>query len=168
MRVFLLLLLLFPVLELFVLVKVGMSIGFLPTFLLVVAGSMLGVFVVRIAGVATALSARQSLARGELPAQQMLDGLMMTIGGGLLVLPGFISDVLGLLFLMPFTRRLIVGKVRNRAEAQAARQRAFAENMHAANSTGPMHPGAARPEARRPEVIEGEVIEGEYEPLDKK
>jgi UPF0716 protein FxsA len=168
MRVFLLLLLLFPVLELFVLVKVGMSIGFLPTFLLVVAGSMLGVFVVRIAGVATALSARQSLARGELPAQQMLDGLMMTIGGGLLVLPGFISDVLGLLFLMPFTRRLIVGKVRNRAEAQAARQRAFAENMHAANSTGPMHPGAARPEARRPEVIEGEVIEGEFEPLDKK
>ncbi|UZJ61428.1 membrane protein FxsA [Pseudomonas sp. KU26590] len=168
MRVFLLLLLLFPVLELFVLVKVGMSIGFLPTFLLVVAGSMLGVFVVRIAGVATALSARQSLARGELPAQQMLNGLMMTIGGGLLVLPGFISDVLGLLFLMPFTRRLIVGKVRNRAEAQAARQRAFAENMHAANSAGPMHPGAARPEARRPEVIEGEVIEGEYEPLDKK
>lgn len=168
MRVFLLLLLLFPVLELFVLVKVGMSIGFLPTFLLVVAGSMLGVFVVRIAGVATALSARQSLARGELPAQQMLDGLMMTIGGGLLVLPGFISDVLGLLFLMPFTRRLIVGKVRNRAEAQAARQRAFAENMHAANSAGPMHPGAARPEARHPEVIEGEVIEGEYEPLDKK
>lgn len=168
MRVFLLLLLLFPVLELFLLVKVGMSIGFLPTFLLVVAGSMLGVFVVRIAGVATALSARQSLARGELPAQQMLDGLMMTIGGGLLVLPGFISDVLGLLFLMPFTRRLIVGKVRNRAEAQAARQRAFAENMHAANSAGPMHPGAARPEARRPEVIEGEVIEGEFEPLDKK
>lgn len=168
MRVFLLLLLLFPVLELFVLVKVGMSIGFLPTFLLVVAGSMLGVFVVRVAGVATALSARQSLARGELPAQQMLDGLMMTIGGGLLVLPGFISDVLGLLFLMPFSRRLIVGKVRNRAQAQAARQRAFAENMHAANSAGPMHPGAARPEARRPEVIEGEVIEGEFEPLDKK
>ncbi len=168
MRVFLLLLLLFPVLELFVLVKVGMSIGFLPTFLLVVAGSMLGVFVVRVAGVATALSARQSLARGELPAQQMLDGLMMAIGGGLLVLPGFISDVLGLLFLMPFSRRLIVGKVRNRAEAQAARQRAFAENMHAANSAGPMHPGAARPEARRPEVIEGEVIEGEFEPLDKK
>ncbi len=168
MRVFLLLLLLFPVLELFVLVKVGMSIGFLPTFLLVVAGSMLGVFVVRVAGVATALSARQSLARGELPAQQMLDGLMMTIGGGLLVLPGFISDVLGLLFLMPFSRRLIVGKVRNRSEAQAARQRAFAENMHAANSAGPMHPGAARPEARRPEVIEGEVIEGEFEPLDKK
>ena len=173
MRVFLLLILLFPVLELFVLVKVGMSIGFLPTFLLVVGGSMLGILVVRVAGLATALSARQSLARGELPAQQMLSGLMMTIGGGLLVLPGFISDVLGLICLLPFTRRLLISKVRQRAEAQASRQRAFADDLR---STGPAspgfvhpgHPGTAQPGARRPEVIEGEVIEGEFEPLDKK
>jgi len=165
MRAFLLLLLLFPVLELFVLVKVGMSIGFLPTFLLVVGGSMLGIFVVRVAGLATAMSARQSLARGELPAQQMMDGLMMTVGGGLLVLPGFISDVLGLICLMPFTRRVLVSKVRQRAEAAASRQRAFADDLR---SAGPTNPGAGRPGARRPEVIEGEVIEGEYEPVDKK
>jgi UPF0716 protein FxsA len=164
MRAFLLLLLLFPVLELFVLVKVGMSIGFLPTFLLVVAGSMLGIFVVRVAGFATAMRARESLARGELPAQQMMDGLMMTVGGGLLVLPGFISDVLGLICLMPFTRRLLVSKVRQRAEASASRQRAFADDLR---SAGSMHPGAGRPGARQPEVIEGEVIEGEYEPVDK-
>jgi UPF0716 protein FxsA len=162
MRAFLLLLLLFPVLELFVLVKVGMSIGFLATFLLVVVGSMLGVFVVRVAGLATAMSARESLARGELPAQQMMDGLMMTVGGGLLVLPGFISDVLGLICLMPFTRRLLVNKVRQRAQDQAARQRAFADDMHSAGPT------ASRPGTRQPEVIEGEVIEGEFEPLDKK
>ncbi|TDV69993.1 FxsA family protein [Pseudomonas sp. LP_7_YM] len=165
MRVFLLLLLLFPVLELFVLVKVGMSIGFLPTFLLVVAGSMLGVVVVRVAGLATAISARASLARGELPAQQMMNGLMMTVGGGLLVLPGFISDVLGLICLMPFTRRLLVSKVRQRAEAAASRQRAFADDLRSSGATGP---GAARPGARQPEVIEGDVIEGEYEPVDKK
>jgi len=165
MRAFLLLLLLFPVLELFVLVKVGMSIGFLATFLLVVAGSMLGVFIVRVAGLATAMSARESLARGELPAQQMMDGLMMTVGGGLLVLPGFISDVLGLICLLPFTRRMLVGKVRQRAEEQARRQRAFADDIR---STGPFDPGAGRPESRKPEVIEGEVIEGEYEPVDKK
>ncbi len=165
MRAFLLLLLLFPVLELFVLVKVGMSIGFLATFLLVVAGSMLGIFVIRVAGLATAMSARESLARGELPAQQMMDGLMMTVGGGLLVLPGFISDVLGLICLLPFTRRLLVSKVSQRAQDQAMRQRAFADDLR---STGPVNPGAAHPGARKPEVIEGEVIEGEFEPLDKK
>lgn len=168
MRAFLLLLLLFPVLELFVLVKVGMSIGFLPTFLLVVAGSMLGFFVIRVAGLATAMSARESLARGELPAQQMMDGLMMTVGGGLLVLPGFIGDVLGLICLMPFTRRLLANKVRQRAEASATRQRAFADDLRSAGSAGTGHPGATRPGARQPEVIEGEVIEGEYEPVDKK
>ncbi len=164
MRAFLLLLLLFPVLELFVLVKVGMSIGFLATFLLVVAGSMLGFFVIRVAGLATAMSARESLARGELPAQQMLDGLMMTVGGGLLVLPGFISDVLGLVCLLPFTRRLLVTQVSQRAQAQARRQRAFADDLH---SNGPVNPGASHPGARRPDVIEGEVIEGEFEHRDK-
>ncbi|MFJ3482305.1 FxsA family protein [Pseudomonas sp. NPDC090202] len=165
MRALLLLLLLFPVLELFVLVKVGMSIGFLATFLLVVAGSMLGIFVIRVAGLATAMSARESLARGELPAQQMMDGLMMTVGGGLLVLPGFISDVLGLICLLPFTRRLLASKVRQRAEDQARRQRTFADDLR---SAGPFHGGTARPAQRQPEVIEGEVIEGEYEPVDKK
>ncbi|EPN60677.1 phage T7 F exclusion suppressor FxsA, partial [Pseudomonas syringae pv. actinidiae ICMP 19096] len=112
MRVFLLLFLLFPVLELFLLVRVGMSIGFLWTFLLVVATSMLGLFVMRVAGFATALRARESLARGELPAQEMLEGLMVAVGGGLLLLPGFISDILGVICLLPITRRLLINKVR--------------------------------------------------------
>lgn len=147
MRFFLLFLLLFPVLELFVLIRVGMSIGFLATFLLLVAGSLLGIFVIRVAGLATALRTRESLARGELPAGEMLDGLMMVVGGGLLLLPGFISDVLGLLMLMPFSRRFVADKVRRRAEDQALRQRAFADD--------PAH-GAAREGARQPNVIEGE------------
>lgn len=154
MRVFLLLFLLFPVLELFVLVKVGMAIGFLPTFLLVVASSMLGVFLIRVAGFATALRARESLARGELPAQQMLEGLMVAVGGGLLLLPGFISDVLGLICLLPVTRRVLVNKLRKRAEEQAIRQRAFADDLQAGG--GPERPGAIHPGSRQPNVIEGE------------
>jgi UPF0716 protein FxsA len=154
MRVFLLLFLLFPVLELFVLVRVAMSIGFLPTFLLVVASSMLGLFIIRTAGFATALTARASLARGELPAQQMLQGLMVAVGGGLLLLPGFISDVLGIICLLPITRRVLVDKVRRRAEEQAIRQRAFAEDLHA-RGRAPEH-DVPRPGARQPDVIEGE------------
>ncbi|MCF5071571.1 membrane protein FxsA, partial [Pseudomonas syringae] len=91
MRPFLLLFLLFPVLELFVFVKVAGSIGFFPALLLVILGSMFGVFVLRVAGLATALRARESLNRGELPAQTMLEGLMLALAGGLLILPGFIS-----------------------------------------------------------------------------
>lgn len=160
MRVFLLLFLLFPVLELFILVKVGMSIGFLWTFLLVLATSMLGLFIMRVAGIATALSARESLARGQLPAQQMLEGLMVAVGGGLLLLPGFLSDILAVVCLLPFTRRLLIGKLRKRAEDQAMRQRAFADDLqayqHAAQPPGTDRPSAIHAPTRQPDVIEGE------------
>ena len=71
MRAFLLLFLIFPVLELFVFVKVSAAIGFFPALLLIIAGSALGVLVMRVAGLATALRARESLQRGELPAEDM-------------------------------------------------------------------------------------------------
>ncbi|WP_024697727.1 FxsA family protein [Pseudomonas avellanae] len=164
MRVFLLLFLLFPVLELFLLVRVGMSIGFLWTFLLVVATSMLGLFVMRVAGFATALRARESLARGELPAQEMLEGLMVAVGGGLLLLPGFISDILGVICLLPITRRLLINKVRRRAENQAMRQRAFADDLQTQANHGP---ASHRPSAIHQPTREPDVIEGEFEHRDK-
>ncbi|EKG30675.1 MULTISPECIES: FxsA family protein [Pseudomonas syringae group] len=164
MRVFLLLFLLFPVLELFLLVRVGMSIGFLWTFLLVVATSMLGLFVMRVAGFATALRARESLARGELPAQEMLEGLMVAVGGGLLLLPGFISDILGVICLLPITRRLLINKVRRRAEDQAMRQRAFADDLQTQANHGP---ASHRPSAIHQPTREPDVIEGEFEHRDK-
>ncbi len=164
MRVFFLMFLLFPVLELFLLVRVGMSIGFLWTFLLVLATSMLGLFVMRVAGFATALRARESLARGELPAQQMLEGLMIAVGGGLLLLPGFISDILGVICLLPFTRRLLINKVRDRAEAQAMRQRAFADDLQ---TRANQETASGRPHAIHQPTREPDVIEGEFEHRDK-
>lgn len=158
MRVFLLLFLLFPVLELFILVRVGMSIGFFWTFLLVLATSILGFFVMRVAGFATALRARESLARGELPAQQMLEGLVVAVGGGLLLLPGFISDLLGVICLLPFTRRALIDKVRQRTEDRAMRQRAFADDLQdpVNPQPAPHRPGAIHQPTREPDVIEGE------------
>lgn len=150
MRAFLFLLLLFPVIELAVLIKVGSAIGVLPTLLLVIGTAVIGSFLLRIAGVATAWRARERLARGELPEQEMLEGLLIAVGGGLLILPGFISDLFGLLCLVPFTRRLLVGRIRQRAEEQALRQRAFFDDAA----------------ARRPGTSQPNVLEGEYERRD--
>ena len=144
MRAFLFLLLLFPLVELAVLIKVGSMIGVLPTLLLIIGSAVLGSVLLRVAGVATAWRARERLARGELPEQEMLEGLLIAVGGGLLLLPGFISDIFGLLCLFPFTRRLLVGKLRQRAAEQALRQRAFADDLQ------------ARSAPHRPNVIEGE------------
>ena len=148
MRVFAFLFLLFPLIERAVLIKVGSVIGVFPTLLLLVATALLGSFMLRIAGVATAWRARERLARGELPEQEMLEGLMIAVGGGLLLLPGFISDLFGLVCIIPFTRRLIIRRVLQRAARQAERQRAFSDDPLARNQ--PRH----------------NVIEGEYERRD--
>lgn len=154
MRIFMLLFLLFPILELAVLISVGSAIGVLPTIALVIATSIFGGLMLRIAGITTAWRARERLARGEMPDQEVLQGLMMAVGGGLLLLPGFISDVIGVLCLLPFTRRRLVERVRRRAAEQAARQRAFADDLAARN--GQPGSGSGRPN----------VLEGEYERRD--
>lgn len=149
MRAFLLLFLLFPLLELAVMIKVGSAIGILPTLLLIVLGVLVGGLVLRLAGVATAWRARERLARGELPELEMLDGLLVAIGGGLLLLPGFVSDLLAIPCLLPFTRHLLLERLRRRTEEQALRQRAFFDDLAARS-------GQSRPDASRPNVIEGE------------
>jgi len=144
MRIFFVLFLLFPLAELFVLIKVGSSIGALATILLLVLSGIAGVLLLRLAGFATAWRARERLARGELPEREMLQGLMMAIGGGLLFLPGFISDVAALIVLFPPTRNFLFRQINRRMEAQVRRQRAFADDLQ------------ARSNPQRPNVIEGE------------
>lgn len=144
MRVFFLLFLVFPIVELYLFTKVQAAIGFFPALLLIIVGVLLGSLLLRLAGVATALRVRASLARGERPEQEMLDGLLIAVGGGLLLLPGFISDVIGLVCLLPLTRRLLIKQILQRSAEQAQRQRAFADDLQ------------ARSGASQPNVIEGE------------
>jgi len=150
MRLLLLLILLFPLIELAVLIKLGSAIGVFPVLLLIVGSALLGALCLRVAGVATAWRARERLARGELPEQEMLEGVLIAFGGGLLLFPGVISDLVGLLLLFPPSRRLLVGRLRRRIEAQAQRQRAFADEL------------AARSGQR-----DANLIEGEYERHDR-
>ncbi len=144
MRIFFVLFLLFPLAELYVLIKVGGSIGALATIMLLVLSGIAGILLLRLAGFATAWRARERLARGELPEREMLQGLMMAIGGGLLFLPGFISDVLALIVLFPPTRNFLFRQINRRIEARVRRQRAFADDLQACSNP------------QRPNVIEGE------------
>lgn len=140
--------LLYPVLELAVLIKVGGVIGVLPTLALIILTGVLGVFLLRIAGVATSLRVREQLARGEPPQRELMQGMLTALGGLLLILPGFIGDLVGLLCLLPLTRDRVLDYLRRNAEEQVLRRRAFAEDARVDGG-----------EARRPEVIEGEYQE---------
>lgn len=148
MRIFLVLFLLFPLAELALLIKVGGSIGVLPTILFLIIGGMAGILLMRLAGFTTAWRARERLARGELPEREMLQGLMMAVAGGLLLLPGFLSDIVALLVLFPPSRKLFLGYVGRRVEAQAARRRAFSDDLRQQQED--------RDRPQRPNVIEGE------------
>lgn len=155
MRIFFLLFLVFPLLELFVLIRVGSSIGAASTLLLVLAGGVLGVLCMRLAGIATALKVRERMAQGEVPNNDMLNGLLLVVGGGLLFLPGFISDVIGILCLLPFVRHRLIKRIATYMDQNAAHSRQF----YAQSTTYTEHNGPAEPR-------ETQVIEGEFERKD--
>ncbi len=101
----LILFLLVPVVEIWVFVKVGEAIGAWPTVALVVAMAIAGSALMRIQGLAVLDRARATLAAGEFPSSELLDGLFVLLAGFLLIVPGFLTDALGILLFIPALRR---------------------------------------------------------------
>ena len=104
-RILLILFIAIPLIEIYFLIQVGEVIGALPTILLVVGTAVLGVALLRIQGISTVARMQTSLQRGELPAQTILEGVMLLMAGGLLLTPGFVTDLLGFLLLVPYLRQ---------------------------------------------------------------
>ncbi len=102
----LLLLVAWPVVELFVAIKVAESIGVLLTVLLLVIGWPLGIWLVRAEGRAAWRRLSEAVRAGRAPGREVADGALIMAGGSLLIIPGFITDVLGLLLLLAPTRLL--------------------------------------------------------------
>ena len=103
--IFLLLLVGAPLVELYLLIEVGSRIGALPTILLSIFTALLGAWLVRLQGISVLFRVQQVLARGEAPAIEMLEGALLMMAGVMLLFPGFITDGLGFLLLVPPLRR---------------------------------------------------------------
>jgi UPF0716 protein FxsA len=97
-----------PLLELYLLIQVGSEIGALPTIGLSILTAILGSWLVRVQGFSVLLRVRGMLDRGEVPALEVLDGALLLIAGVMLLLPGFITDALGFLLLIPPLRRFVI------------------------------------------------------------
>jgi UPF0716 protein FxsA len=106
-QILLLIVLVIPFAEIYLLLGVGSIIGAFPTILLVVFTAVLGAWLLRQQGFATFRRFQESLARGEIPAYEMIEGPLILVGGALLLTPGFITDVLGFACLIPATRKKI-------------------------------------------------------------
>ncbi len=97
-----------PLIELYLIIEVGSHIGALWTVLIVIMTAVIGVQLLRIQGFNTLRRAQQSMAQGSLPAMEMMEGIVLAVGGALLITPGFLTDTLGFLCLIPFTRRAMI------------------------------------------------------------
>ena len=96
-----------PIIEIWLLIKVGRVIGPLPTVTTLLIISMVGAWLARSQGVRIIVAIRDELTAGRVPAAHILDGAFILAGGILLLTPGFFTDFIGLFFLIPFSRAIL-------------------------------------------------------------
>ena len=142
-----------PIAELWVLIQVGHVIGVLPTLALLVLDSLLGAWLLRREGARAWRAFRAALSERRVPAREVADGALVLFGGALLLTPGFLTDVLGLLCILPPTRavlrRLLTGVVAARLGVVGVVGGLAADNLS----------GRARPRRPDHDVVEGEVVD---------
>ena len=156
------LLLVVPILEVLTIIAVGRAIGGWQTFFLLVAMSVLGAWLIRLEGARAWVALGQALQSGRMPARELADGMLVLTGGTLLLVPGFLTDILGLILVLPFTRpaarRLLEAVISRRLIAQSPYVGAV--TGFGGDGTGPQStPGAPRRPGSDGDVIEGEIID---------
>ena len=98
-----------PIAELYVIIKVGEAIGLWPTLALLLADALLGSFLLKHQGRGAWRRFNEALAQRRFPGKEVVDGLLIVVGGTLLLAPGFITDIFGLILLIPPTRAIVRG-----------------------------------------------------------
>ncbi|MDM8564270.1 FxsA family protein [Candidatus Halobeggiatoa sp. HSG11] len=132
----LLLFIIVPVFEIYLLITVGSVIGGLTTVLLVIFTAILGTYLLRIQGLSTLQKAQSSMDQGQIPAGALLEGILLLISGALLLTPGFVTDAIGFSCLIPPIRQAIVNSLIKNIKINPN------QNPHQ--------------QTKRPDVIEGE------------
>ena len=131
-----------PLIEIYVLIQVGQVIGPRWTILLLVLDSILGSWLIKLEGARAWLALRTALRDGRMPARELADGALILIGGTLMLSPGFVTDIFGILLILPFTRPVF-----RRLLTQVVTRRLLASN---ARRPGPGSEGS---------VVRGEVVD---------
>src|SRR3954454_2380329 len=144
-----------PIAELYVIIQVGQAIGALPTIAILIVDSIVGSLLLKHQGRAAWRRFNEALRAGRVPAREVFDGALVIFGGAFLITPGFISDIIGLLLLIPPTRAVI------RAVTVRFFSRRFvvAAVGSAAGGAGAARGARTGPQANSPHAAEGPVVE---------
>ena len=111
MNTALLLIILIPILEIYLFIKIGSQIGALNTILLIFFTAIVGVYYARYEGMNTLKSGLSQMMKNELPSHELISGAAIAFAALLLIIPGFATDIIGFLLILPITRKLIFGKI---------------------------------------------------------
>lgn len=158
--ILLLLFIFVPIIEIGLFIQVGGFLGLWPTIALVLVTAFVGASLVRSQGLQTLMSVQGRLQQGELPAQQILEGVMLAVAGVLLLTPGFLTDALGMLVLLPAPRAAIAKYLMSKMVVKSVGGNSFHGSFNSEQfGQNPFH--------RDPfENKDGSTFEGEYERKD--
>jgi UPF0716 protein FxsA len=168
--VLVLLFIVLPIAEIYVIIKVGEAIGVLPTIALLILDGFLGAALLKHQGRAAWRRFNEALEAGRIPAREVFDGAMVIVGGAFLLAPGFITDAIGLLLLIPLTRAMFRGIATKLAVGRAAfavrsvKWGSKAHESYRSRSTGPQrgydYEGSAREVADSERELPGPRTDG--------
>ena len=156
-----------PIVEIALLINMGDIIGGWNTVAIVIITAFFGAHLVRQEGVSTLATAQQKMRSGAMPGQELAEGLLLLIAGVLLVTPGFITDGIGFLFSLPFTRPLIARALLKQYGHQIVMrttQSSTSSGFHYQHTQQQATPRS--PFNQQPTRPNGDVIEGEYQRKD--
>ncbi|MGF1701738.1 membrane protein FxsA [Photobacterium makurazakiensis] len=162
-----------PIVEIALFVQVGGFLGMWPTIGLVLLTAIVGASLVRSQGIATLMSVQNRLQQGELPAQQIVEGVMLAVSGVLLLTPGFMTDALGMMVLLPAPRAMLAKQLMSRVKVQGmASGSGFSAGFGGGqgfDGQSPFGQHDADPfnKASRDQDQSGDVFDGEFERKDK-
>ena len=127
MNTLILSIILVPIIEIYLFIKIGAQIGAFNTILLIFITAITGIIYARYEGLNTLKSGFSQMVRNEIPAYEIISGAAITFGALLLIVPGFATDVLGFLIIFPITRKLIFGKISSKFKNKNTKKNDFIE-----------------------------------------
>lgn len=147
-----------PIIELIILLQVGGLIGVLPTIAIILLTAVIGVNLLRAQGLSTLMRASQRLSQGGIPAQELAEGFLLAVAGGMLLTPGFMTDIFGFCLLVPSLRIRIAQSVMGLITPNMSAQPSQTHSQRHSQTE------SFQAEFRRETRVDqsGDVIEGEY------
>ncbi|WP_299180981.1 FxsA family protein [uncultured Neptuniibacter sp.] len=165
MKFLFLLFIIVPIIEISVLINVGEAIGTWNTVGLVLLSAFIGVNMLRYQSLSTLARAQQRANQGEIPGQEMVEGIVLAVGGALLVTPGFVTDVIGFSCLLPFARKAFAKSLLSRFTVIASQQQ-HTSSAQFYSSDPFRHQQSQDRSGRDISPNSGDVIDGEFERKD--